>query len=54
MSYDTAVALQKFLESGHKNAKEIPEHLLRFILKSSSEPSPSSESKISLHQPKRS
>jgi hypothetical protein len=54
MSYDTAVALRKFLESGHKNAKEIPEHLLRFILESSSEPSPSSESKISLHQPKRS
>ncbi|KAL4992914.1 hypothetical protein BDV10DRAFT_180070 [Aspergillus recurvatus] len=32
MSSDTAAALQKFLESGHKNTKEIPEHLLQFIL----------------------
>ncbi|KAL5041102.1 hypothetical protein BDW71DRAFT_18520 [Aspergillus fruticulosus] len=56
MSSNTAAALQKFLESGHKNTKEIPEHLLRFILKSPSEPSSSSENTTSpvSHQPKRS
>ncbi|KAL5041091.1 hypothetical protein BDW71DRAFT_18346 [Aspergillus fruticulosus] len=56
MSSDTAAALQKFLESGYKNTKEIPEHLLRFILESPSEPSSSSENTTSpiSHQPKRS